>query len=586
MHQPNGTAAQHGFAGRGAVLALVLLLTLAAFGGGARNGFVNYDDPDYLTANPVVAQGVTAAGIAWAFGATAASNWHPLTWLSHELDVELFGMHPGAHHLVSLALHAANVALLFLALTGLTGARWRSALVAALFAVHPLHVESVAWAAERKDVLSTLFALAALLAYVRAARRGRVLGSVATPLLFLLALLAKPMPVSLPFVLLLLDGWPLGRWAPGGARGRLLPPAALWREKVPLFVLAAASATVTLLVQRAGGAMDFGGSLPLAHRALSVVRAYAFYARAAVWPVDLAVFYPYPVVAPPWWLWAGELAALAAATAILLAGARRRPALAVGWLWFLGTLVPVIGVVPVGYQGWADRYAYLPLAGLFIAAAWVLEGLWRARPAARAPLVVVTGAALLGLAGLTAAQVARWRDDRTLYRHAIAATGGTWLAWNLLGNAAADEGDLGGAVAAYREAARLAREQGAGATVVGFNLAAALHAQGNTREAAEEYRALLRRDSRDRDALNNLGSIALEEGRAAEAAELFRRALAVDPRFAAGHGNLGRALAAKGDLEGAARHWGAALALDPQDAAVRSLLEGLRSRPGGRAPPP
>jgi tetratricopeptide (TPR) repeat protein len=546
--------------------------------GVVRNGFINYDDNDYIAANPFVARGLTADGALWALTTTQSSNWHPLTWLSHMLDVQLFGMNPGAHHLVGLGLHAANAALLYLLLLRLTGARWRSALVAALFAVHPLHVESFAWASERKDVLSTALALGAMLAYERAARAGRVASARALPLLFLLALLAKPMPVTLPLLLLLLDWWPLGRWAPGGA-WRLLPPARLWLEKAPLLALAAASATTTLLVQRRAGAMAYGADLTLLRRVANAALSLAAYLRRTIWPLDLAAFYPYPARDPSPWLWGGILGAAAAVTVLLVRGSRRRPAAAVGWFWCLGGLAPVIGLVQVGSQAMADRYTYLPLAGVFIAVAWGPGGGRPLRPARAGLAAVASCAALLACVALTRAQVARWRDSFSLHERSIAVTEGNWTAWNLLGNAYVERHDLEHAIAAYRTASRFAEAGALRTSTVDFNLAAALQAQGRTAEAAAVYRAVLARDPGDRDALNNLGNIRLDAGDPDEAVALFRRALAAAPGFSAARFNLARALAALGDDGGAVRELRGLLALEPRDEGARQLLEALARRP-------
>jgi tetratricopeptide (TPR) repeat protein len=537
------------------VVALVLA-TVLTFGGVAANQFVSYDDGDYLTANPVVARGITPAGVLWAFTTTATANWHPLTWLSHMADVELFGMQPAAHHLVNLALHAANAVLLLHLLLALTGAPWRSAFVAALFALHPLHVESVAWAAERKDLLSTLFALGCLLAYVRAARRGRVARSLAPPLLFLLALLAKPMPISLPFLLLLVDWWPLGRWSPSGsaaaAGGRagppfaaLLPPARLWLEKAAFFLIAVASAVLTLAAQHRGGAMDYGGAIPLARRAAHAVQAYWFYLGKIAWPLDLAVFYPYPAQPSPWWVWLGELLALAAVTAALTRIRRRHPQVALGWLWFLGTLVPVIGIVQVGAQAWADRYTYLPATGIFIAVSWGLGAISTARPRLRPLLAVAACAALVGCAALTRAQVARWRDSFTLFSQAAAATDGNWLAHN--------------------------------------NLGTLLLQRWRPREAADQFRQSLHARPDRAETLVNLGDALLAGDQITQALPYYRRALELAPALPAAHVGLGAALERAGDAAAAAQQFAAAQRLDPASTDAAVGLARVRLRAGDAA---
>jgi hypothetical protein len=344
-------------------------------------GFAGLDDHLYVSGNPHVQQGLTREGVAWALGSTKASNWHPLTWLSLMLDCQLFGAGAGSHHLVNVGFHVANSVLLFLVLRRMTGRRWPSALVVALFALHPLHVESVAWVAERKDVLSTLFWILTMGAYVRYARRPGVLRYLPVFAFLLLGLMAKPMLVTLPFVLLLLDYWPLGRLARAEAGATGLAPsgevaggrrAKVWRlvlEKVPLLVLAAASCVVTFAVQRHGEAVMPLERLALPARMANAAVSCVAYLGKMVWPQGLTVLYPYPADRPAWEV-AAAAAFLLAVTAAAAALVRRRPYLAVGWFWYLGTLVPVIGLVQVGEQPMADRYTYVPLIGTFIMVAW------------------------------------------------------------------------------------------------------------------------------------------------------------------------------------------------------------------------
>ncbi len=441
----------------GAALALAAG-TLGLYAQVAGFEFIRFDDSRYVTDNLVVQRGLSWDGVAWAFGSLHASNWHPLTWLSHMLDVELFGLDPGAHHAVSAALHSVNAALLFLVLARMTGARGRSLLVAALFAVHPLHVESVAWVAERKDVLSTLFGLLALGAWTRYAERLRPGPYLAVVVAFAASLLAKPMWVTLPFLLLLLDLWPLGRIAglspppPEGAPG--LPAVPLRRalaEKLPLLLLAAASSAVTVVAQRRGGSLA-GLELDLATRVGNAAAAYVRYVALTLWPTDLAVFYPFAPVSP----WAAVAAALgvAAVTALALASARRLPWLAVGWCWFLGTLVPVIGIVQVGGQALADRYTYLPATGLFVAGVWgahrIAGGWGRGVPLVAAAAVVVGV-----LSGATHAQLGHWATNEKLFRHALAVTSGNGLAHSALAEGLGASGRLEEALDHAEQAIRL-----------------------------------------------------------------------------------------------------------------------------------
>ncbi len=459
MPQPLARSLPARSAGAAALVAAGLaLLTLFVFLPAAGNGFVHYDDPLYVTGNDQVRRGLTGEGFLWAWRAAVAGNWHPLTMLSHMADAEIWGLDAGGHHLTSLLLHAANVVFVFLVLRRMTGAPWRSAAVAALFAVHPLRVESVAWVAERKDVLSGFFfllALAAWVAYTRRPAAGRYLLAL---LAFAAGLLAKPMLVTLPFVLVLLDVWPLGRLPlaapPGGERRRVV--RRLLAEKAPFFVLALAASAVTLFTQQV--AMAPLATVPLGRRVGNALVSYAAYLRKTFWPMDLAVIYPLPAAVP---LVKAALAAalLALVTGLVLVRLRRSPWLAVGWLWFVGMLVPVIGLVQVGRQALADRYTYLPSIGLAVALVWGGAEVARALlPAGRARRVLLAGALALAVAVLSLAarrQVAVWKDTSTLFAHAMAVTPGNYYAAYKVGVELSRRGDRAGAERHYREALRL-----------------------------------------------------------------------------------------------------------------------------------
>lgn len=421
--------------------AALALLTLAAWLPALRNGFVNLDDGLYVTGNPQVQKGITRAGVAWALTANVANNWHPLTLLSHMLDCQLFGLDPAGHHAMSLLLHLADVLLLFAVLARMTGALWRSAAVAALFAVHPLHVESVAWAAERKDVLSALFWILAMGAWTSYARRPSLGRYLLVVLLMALGLAAKPMVVTLPFALLLLDVWPLERLGLGWKR--------LMAEKLPLLALSVAASLATLRYQRTSLApLELvPWSLRLANAAVS----YAAYLGKLLLPRNLAVFYPIPLAIPAWQA-AGSAALLAALTALAVWKVRQAPWLLVGWLWFLGTLVPVIGLVQVGRQAMADRYTYLPSIGLFLAIVWGISELLRER---RAVLAAASAVAIALLAAGTWMQVGYWKDSLVLYRHALAVTRDNYVAHVGLAKALAAEKDWAGAAEQYRAALAL-----------------------------------------------------------------------------------------------------------------------------------
>ncbi len=540
-----------GVAGRQrTVLAAILLAgaTIAVYAPSLGNGFIDaYDDADYVTSNPMVNRGVTLDGIVRAFTGYHSYNWHPLTWISHMLDCRWYGLDPWGHHLTSLLLHAANAVLLLLLLDRATGRTWRSAFVAALFALHPLHVESVAWVAERKDVLSAFFGLLAAIAYVAWARRGGRGRYALTAALFALGLMAKPMIVTLPFVFLLLDYWPLGRLTASRGAGRfgrdLLSRA--W-EKWPLFALAAASSAVTYGVQLASGAVTLLERIPLPARIANALVAYVRYAILAVVPSGLSVYYPHPFSGIAAWKWLAALAVLAAVTYLAVRFGRRLPYLAVGWLWYLGMLVPVIGLVQVGLQSMANRYTYLPLVGLFVIAAWGLSDLAdRFVPRGRTwALGVPAIAALLALGAAARAETRYWSDGVTLFERAVAVTSGNTQAHCHLATALAKRGRVDDAIAQYREALRIEpREIGALSSLGG-----ALLQQGKTDEAIGFLTEAVRLNPGYANAQYNLGLAMAEKGRFDEAVARYAEALRLDPGFAEAHYSLAVAAYRLGDL--------------------------------------
>lgn len=406
-----------------------MLITCVVYLPVRHHGFINYDDQEYITANSVVQQGLTADGLRWAFSGVHAANWHPITWLSHMLDCELFGLAPAGHHLMNVALHAANAVLLFLLLQYLTGSIGRSALVAALFALHPLHVESVAWVAERKDLLSTLFGLMALGAYALYAKREVrrrffwIACYSSALLLFALSLMSKPMMVTLPFLLILLDYWPLQRLRFDGSlpkhHGRLLI------EKAPFLALTIISSVVTMHAQKSG--MMYFANLTFSERAANAVVAIPRYLGKTFWPQDLAILYPHPVHWPAWQVWGSALAVVAMSLFVLKLG-RRKPCLPVGWFWFLGMLVPVLGLVQVGVQSMADRYTYLPLVGVFIMAVWAVAD---SRIAGRVPVAIRVACPVLLIIAcslITRWQLRVWADTESIFTHAIRVTRDNWVA--------------------------------------------------------------------------------------------------------------------------------------------------------------
>jgi tetratricopeptide (TPR) repeat protein len=521
-----------------------------------RFGFVNFDDPEYVLENPHVIGGLTRADVAWAFTAFHAANWHPLTWLSHMVDCQLFGLAPGGHHATNVLLHAGAALLLFVALRRMTGATWRSAAVAALFALHPLRVESVAWISERKDVLAAFCWMLALLAYARWAERQTPARYAAVALAFVAGLLAKPMVVTLPFALLLLDVWPLRRF---GVRAVV--------EKLPLLALAAATSAVVFVAQRAAGAVVPLDSASAGTRIANALLAYAGYLGMTLWPHDLAVFYPYRETFPAWQI-AGAAALLVAFTAAAVAAVRRAPWLLVGWLWYLGTLVPVIGFVRAGDQAMADRFTYLPHVGLLVAAVW---GVAEATASSRRRELVVGGAAAAMLVGCVVAtrhQLAYWRDSGALFAHALAVTRRNSIAHTNYGFALLEQGRAADALAHFAEAVELKPDYAKARLNYGMGLASV----GRSNEAIAQYREAIRLDPGWASPHYDLGLELAERGRIDEAIPEYREALRLDPAHAKAHNGLGLALANRGLLDEAVAHYEAALAIDPGLAATHNNL--------------
>jgi tetratricopeptide (TPR) repeat protein len=510
---------------------MLVLAVAAAYWPAGYAGFVDLDDPSYVSKNEHVAAGLTWDGVRWAFTQTTGGNWNPMTWLSHMADGQLFGLQPRGHHLMNVGWHAVNSVLLFLVLRRMTAARWASAAVAGLFALHPLHVESVAWVSERKDVLSAFFWILTMWAYVRYAERPGISRYVPVFVFLAMGLMAKPMPVTLPFVLLLLDFWPLNRM---GGRAALLRLVA---EKVPLFALVIGFSVVAYIVQQDAGAMQFAEKAPLPTRCANALVAYACYLGKMVWPAHLAAFYPYRM-ARPLWQPLGSAALLVAATALVTWQVRRRPYLAVGWFWYVGTLVPVIGLVQIGEQSMADRYTYVPLIGIFIAIAWLVADVlapWRHRAKVLAP----AGAAVLTVcAVLTARQAETWMNSKTLFEHALAVTTDNGIAHGNFGNALLSEGNFHEAGRHYAEAVRIKPDYAAARN----NLAAILMASGRYDEAVVQYREAIRLCPTMADAWQNWGCLLLEQGRSEEAIARFREALRLVPDHIDAHKNMGVAL--------------------------------------------
>jgi tetratricopeptide (TPR) repeat protein len=506
------------------ILLALVGLTLVIYAQVYTFEFINFDDNLYVTDSPHTQAGLSLEGIRWAFTTGRASNWHPITWISHMVDVQLFGERPGAHHLVNVLLHATNAALLFWLLRRMTLNLWASAFVAALFAVHPLHVESVAWVAERKDVLSTLFWLLTTLAYCAYVRRGGIARYALMAALFAIGLMTKPMLVTLPATLLLLDYWPLGRVAPDRPAAPQL--AKLLIEKLPLFALAIASSAATYWAQHEGQSIAAIDILPMYLRVANAAVVYLRYLLMMVWPTGLAPFYPHPGPDLPMWQVAVAALFLLPITAFAIARARRQPYLLVGWLWYLGTELPVIGLVQVGAQGHADRYTYVPLIGVFIMIAWGIPALAAKMRVPRAALAAAAGVVVAALSVTAVVQASYWHDSITLFQHTLEVTSRNHLAHKNLGVAFAN--------------------------------------QHHYKEAIEHYQKAIQLKPEDPDLYYNLGNALNEMDRTDDAIAQYEKALKVRPDHAETHYNLGNALAKKGDYEGAVAHYREVVARQPE----------------------
>jgi len=551
---------------------LLALVTLVVYLPATGDRFVNYDDPDYVTENRFVKNGLTWPDLQWAFTTFHASNWHPLTWLSHMTDCALFRLNPGGHHFVNVLFHAANALLLFMLLLRLTGALWPAAFIAALFAWHPLHVESVAWVSERKDVLSTCFALLSLLSYATYAqklapaqsRQPRAGSPSPAPAYFLalgffaLGLMSKPMLVTLPCVLLLLDFWPLQRFPKLPCQMTTLTRL-MW-EKIPFFLLTLTSATLTFLAQRSGDAVISLARVSLQYRTENAPVAVARYLLKMIWPADLAVIYPMPEKI--------STLAIAAAVAILIfisTGAwltrQRRPYLLVGWLWFVGTLVPVIGLVQVGGAALADRYTYFPLIGIFMALAFGLRDLAERFHFLK---IIFSGAAFLILGAclvLTENQLRYWRDSESLFTHALAVTKDNDIALVNLGVALDEQGRFDEALAYYRQAALLE----AGRYQIHNNIANILDKMGRPADALAEYREAVRLKPDLAFLHNSLGGELATLARSDEALKEFAEAARLDPNYPWPHVGTAKVFFQQGRDAEAANELRAALRIEPDN---------------------
>jgi Tfp pilus assembly protein PilF len=524
----------------------LVAVILAVYAQVMNHQFIMLDDNRYIRQNPIVNHGLTLAGIAWAFTTFHAANWHPLTWLSHMLDSQIFGLNAGGHLFINALIHASNTLLLFVFLRRATGARWQSAIVAALFALHPLHVESVAWAAERKDTLSTFFGLLTLLAYVGYLAKPSWKRYALVAVALTLGLMAKPMLVTWPFVLLLLDYWPLRRFQlrPGtGTAGFFRALLPLFREKLPLFCLVAASMVITFIAQSHGGAVRTVVQVPVSLRLSNAIVSYAKYLFQTVWPSGLAPYYPFSRTGVPMWELVCAIALLTVITTLVLRQARERPYLLIGWLWFIGTLIPVIGLVQVGGAAMADRYYYVPSIGLFMALVFGLSDLAHAVRIHRGAVGAATIAVLTILTWLTAVQIGRWRNNSTLFEYTESLTPDNRMIENNLGTILGDAGKYDEAAAHFAKALRTKPDflEVISDADIRTNLGLLSARQGKLAEAVEQLNEALRLNSNSAEAHTTLGVVLLRSGRAEESIPHFSAALRLKPDWALARDNLKRA---------------------------------------------
>ena len=531
--------------------------------------FVNFDDRQYVTSNYHVQAGLTLENIRWSFSATQASNWHPLTWLSHMLDCQIYGMNPGHHHMTNVLLHILNTLLLFFIFKRISGSQWKSAFVAALFALHPLHVESVAWISERKDVLSTFFWMLTLWSYTGYVESSRLDKYLLLILFYILGLMAKPMLVTLPFVLLLLDYWPLKRFhlkSSDNENAAVQKPFyfGLILEKIPLFLLSAASGIVTYLVQKSSGAVSSLDAIPFHDRIANALVSYVVYIGKMLWPHNLAVLYPYPKSIALWEI-AGAGILLIMISVFAFRMLRSKPYLAVGWLWYLGTLVPVIGIVQVGSQALADRYTYVPLIGIFIMITWGISD-WISKKHYGKIGLFIASASILSILMITSRlQVKYWSNSVTLFEHAIDVTGENCTAQLNLGEALAEQGNMKKAVKPFSKDLSEKSDRAAAQ----YELGDMFEKKGELSRAVKCYMEAIKIRPGYAKAYNNLGVIFAAQNKVEAAIVFLSKALQISPDYAGAHFNLGKIFFNRNDPEKAIFHYKKALQFDP------NMMQGL-----------
>ena len=561
---------------------LLLTGTFLIYWQGIHNEFINFDDNEYVTENRQLQSGLTLESISWAFTTSNFVNWHPITWMSHMLDFQLYGLNPAGHHFTSLLIHATNVLLLFIVLNRITRDPWKCAVVSALFAFHPLNVESVAWIAERKNVLSTLFWLLTIWAYVLFVEHRGLYRYLLMVLFFMLGLMSKPMLITLPFVLLLLDFWPLKHWNfdPQTGKNKYEKLAALVFEKNPLFILTTIASFATYFIQRGDGAVKSLELFSLQARFNNAMVSYMEYLGKTLWPTKLSIYYPHPGNAIPLWQVAICTIILLAMTVFVVRIIRRAPYLFVGWFWYLGTLVPVIGIVQVGEQAMADRYAYIPLLGIFIIFAWGLPDLlsrWRHKEKA---LLGLGGIVLPALMILTWVQVAHWKNSITILKHAIKVTDSKYpgfvMVHNNLGVALSNKGKDKEAISHFKQAIQLKPEFGEAYYSLGVSLSNLAWFE----ESIDYYRQAIRLKPNYADAHYNLGASLSELKIFDEAIPHFKKSIRLKPKMADAHYSLGLALSKQNKFKEAILHYQRVITLNPKHAKAHNSLGGTLGQIG------
>jgi tetratricopeptide (TPR) repeat protein len=536
--------------------------------------FINLDDDQYVTENYKIHSGLTWENIKWAFSSGHASNWHPLTWISHMIDCSLFGLDPAGHHAVNVILHIANTILLFVILNSMTNTLWQSAVIAALFALHPLHIESVAWIAERKDVLSTFLGLLTLFFYIKYVNKPDQKKYILVLIVFSLGLMAKPMLVTLPFVLLLIDYWPLKRFLTRKRNKQKDNHISrqIFLEKLPMLVLVVFSCIITFLVQKHGGAVQSLEHISFPSRIANSSVSYVKYILKMFWPMRLAIYYPFPKMGIPFWQITGSILILGVTTFFIFYRRNRFPYLFTGWFWYLGTLIPVIGIVQVGGQAIADRYTYIPLIGLFIAITWTVSQIsirWKNR---KVLLKLLTTIIIGTLICITWLQLRVWKNSKTIFEHTLKVTSDNELAHNQLGLALMKEGHWEKALFHYNKAIEITPQYHN--TYV--NIGNIFKDQGKLEQADSHYRKALDLAPDNLIAKNNLGIIIAMQGKIDEAISLFREVLIIDPYNVRAYNNLGITMAMQGKFNKAIESFKKALAINPADESVRKNIYKVR----------